>query len=268
MMQDSVSKELLEAGWGYERLFVPALFEVWTGHVVDAAAIRSGNTVLDVACGTGVLARAVAARVAPGGSVTGVDVAPGMLAVAARLEPTTDWKLGAAESLGLGDGAFDRVVSQFGVMFFDDLDLALSEMLRVLRPRGSVAIAAWRSVEHNPAYADLSSVLEEQVGTDAADALRAPFSLGDADSIADAMTRIGFSDVRCDAAIERACFPSARHMVEAELRGWLPLFDINLEEDVIGAVLAAADLALEHYVDASGQAVFPTSAHIISARKP
>ena len=75
------------AATAYEELFVPALFAAWAERVADAAHLREGERVLDVACGTGVLARAAAKRVAPGGSVTGLDSSDGMLAVAARRAP-------------------------------------------------------------------------------------------------------------------------------------------------------------------------------------
>ena len=79
--------ELVEAGRGYERLFVPALFSVWTRHLVDGAGVREGLHVLDVACGTGVLARTALQRVGATGRVVGVDPAPGMLAAADEIEP-------------------------------------------------------------------------------------------------------------------------------------------------------------------------------------
>lgn len=80
-MTAQISEDLVEAGRGYERLIVPALFEVWTKHLIDGAGVREGWCVLDVACGTGVLARHALARTGPNGRVVGVDPAAGMLAV-------------------------------------------------------------------------------------------------------------------------------------------------------------------------------------------
>lgn len=266
-MDHNVSKELVEAGRGYESLFVPALFETWTRHLVNGAGIEPGSHVLDVACGTGVLARAALARAGAEGRVVGADPAPGMLVVANEIEPGIDWVLCSAEALEVDDGAFDSVVSQFGVMFFEDRQQSANEMLRVMKPGGSLAIAAWRSVEHNPAYADIISVLEEQVGTAAADALRLPFSLGDAGEVTAVLEKAGFRDISVEARTETATFPSSRQMVEAELRGWLPLFDIFLSEDEIEEVLASSDRTLSKYAGPSGEAIFPTSAHIFTARK-
>jgi len=266
MTQDA-SEALVEAGRGYESLFVPSLFDVWTKHLVEGAGVREGSHVLDVACGTGVLARNAMARTGENGRVVGADPAPGMLAVAKEIEPAIDWILCSAEALHVDDESFDCVVSQFGMMFFEDRRKSADEMFRALKPGGSLAIAVWRSVEHNPAYADIISVLEEQVGTAAADALRLPFSLGDAEEVTAVLERSGFDAITAAAKTEPARFPNSRQMVEAELRGWLPLFDIFLSEDQIDQVLVESDRKLSKYAAPSGEAVFPTSAHIFTACK-
>jgi len=266
-MDQDVSEELVEAGRGYESLFVPALFEAWTKHLVDGARVREGSHVLDVACGTGVLARSALARAGSDGRVVGADPAPGMLAAAREIEPGIEWVLCSAESLSADDETFDCIVSQFGMMFFQDRQKSADEMFRTMKPGGSLAIAVWRSVKHNPAYADIISVLQEQVGTAAADALRLPYSLGDAGKVTAVLEGSGFTDVKIEAKIESARFPSSRQMVEAELRGWLPLFDIFLSEDEIDNVLIQSDKTLGKYAEPSGEAVFPTSAHVFTARK-
>jgi len=266
-MDQDVSEDLIEAGRGYESLFVPALFDVWTKHLVDGAKVQGGSHVLDVACGTGVLARRALARAGANGRVVGADPAPGMLSAAREIEPSIDWVLCSAEALDVEDEAFDSVISQFGMMFFQDRQKSADEMFRALKPGGSLAIAVWRSVEHNPAYADIISVLESQVGTAAADALRLPYSLGDAEEVTAVLDRSGFVDITVEARTESAQFPSSRQMVEAELRGWLPLFEIFLGEDKINEVLIESDKTLRKYAGPSGEAIFPTSAHVFTARK-
>lgn len=266
-MDQNVPQELIDAARGYESLFVPALFEQWTQHLIEGAGIREGSQVLDIACGTGVLARNALSRAGPAGHVAGVDPAPGMLAAAKEIEPGIDWVLCGAEALNFADETFDCVISQFGMMFFQDRQKSADEMIRVLKPGGTMAIAVWNSLEQNPAYADIVSVLQEQVGTDAADALRLPYSLGNAGEVTAVLDASGFNDINVETKTEPARFPSSRHMVEAELRGWLPLFDIFLSEDKINDVLVASDRTLARYSQPSGEAVFPTSAHVITARK-
>lgn len=105
-MDIDVSEDLIDAGRGYEALFVPALFDVWTKHLVEGAGVGQGSHVLDVACGTGVLARSALARVGANGRVVGADPAPGMLAAAKEVEPAIDWVLCGAEALDVGDETF------------------------------------------------------------------------------------------------------------------------------------------------------------------
>ena len=266
-MDHDVSKDLIDAGRGYEALFVPALFDVWTKHLVEGAGVGQGSHVLDVACGTGVLARNALARVGANGRVVGADPAPGMLAAAKELEPAIDWVLCSAEALDVDDETFDCVISQFGMMFFEDRKKSAKEMFRALKPGGSLAIAVWRSVEHNPAYADIISVLEKHVGTAAADALRLPYSLGNSDEVTETLKSGGFGEITVEAKTETAKFPSSRQMVEAELRGWLPLFDIFLSKDEINEVLIESDNTLGKYAGPAGEAVFPMSAHVFTAQK-
>jgi SAM-dependent methyltransferase len=266
-MNETVPSELLEAGRGYEELFVPALFAPWTKHLIKKAGVCEGSQVLDIACGTGVLARDALLCVGTSGRVVGVDPAPGMIGAAKELECNINWVLGSAEALTFGDEAFDCVMSQFGMMFFQDREAAVREMFRVLRPGGKLAIAVWNSVEENRAYGDIIAVLQEQVGTSAADALRLPYSLGNHGEVTSLLEISGFSNINVETKLETARFPSSRHMVEAELRGWLPLFDIHLEESKIKEVLAESDRTLSKYRVASGEAEFPTSAHVISAHK-
>ena len=268
-MSYPVPTELLEAGRGYERLFVPALFAPWTKHLLEAAGVHEGDHVLDIACGTGVLTRDALSCVGVAGSVVGVDAAPGMIAAAKELEADINWVLGKAEALALEDASFDCTMSQFGMMFFEDREAAVHEMFRVLKPGGKLAISVWNTIEENPTYGDIISVLREHVGVAAAaaDAVHLPFTLGNHGDVTTLLERAGFSDIIVETKVESARFPSSQSMVEAELRGWLPLFDIHLGEPKIKEVLEQSDRTLSKYVVRSGEAVFPTSGHVISARK-
>ena len=98
----------------YEEFFVPALFAEWPARVLQAAAVQNGDAVLDVACGTGILAREAVKRVGASGSVVGIDINEGMLAVARRKAADISWKAAPAENLPFDARSFDRVVSQFG----------------------------------------------------------------------------------------------------------------------------------------------------------
>lgn len=264
-MDDPLLQDRIAAARAYEALHVPALFGQWAPSVLDAADVTSGDRVLDVACGTGVLGRAALDRVGRAGSVTGIDPDPGMLAVAAELAPAASWRLAAAEDLPYPDAAFDAVVSQFGMMFFRDRSRAAREMLRVVPPGGRVAVAVWGALEHTDAYPEAVALFERLAGPEAATALRAPFALGDGDALAMLFEDAGASTVDLTTRHGTARFPSVRAMVEADLRGWLPVMGVVLDEASIQRVLGEAERALSGYVGTDGTVTFAMPAHIVTA---
>lgn len=266
-MTDPTLQAQVDAANAYEALFVPALFGQWARKVVDAAGITPGQRVLDVACGTGVLAREAAARAGSTGSVVGIDPGAGMTAVAKQLAPAIEWRQGVAESLPFPDESFDIVVSQFGLMFFADRGQALREMLRVLTDGGRLAVAVWDSLENVPAYAAEVELVERLAGRQAADGLRAPFVLGDREDLATLFSEAGVSSVQITTHQGVADFPDIRTMVEADLRGWLPVMGVTLSEDQIDRILREARTALGSYAGADGRAAFPLSAHVVTATR-
>lgn len=266
-MFDPVMQSEVDAARAYESLFVPALFGQWAAGVADAAQVRAGQRVLDVACGTGVLAREVSARTGPTGYVAGLDPGAGMLAVAKELAPAVDWRRGAAESMPFADGLFDAVVCQFGLMFFTDRDRAIREMLRVTAPGGRMVLVVWDALGNMPAYAAEVALLERLAGTAAADALRAPFVLGDRQELGALLAGAGAAPVVMSTQRGRARFPSIRVMVEADLRGWLPVMGVRLADEQVDRILQEADDALGAYVSADGQAIFEVSAHFATTMK-
>lgn len=251
----------------YEELFVPALFEQWTGPMLSAVGVAPGDAVLDVACGTGVLARAAHQRVGPTGSVVGLDRNDGMLAVAGRYgdgEALT-WRHGVAESLPFDDGSFDRVLCQFGLMFFDDGRRAVDEMARVLRPGGTVAVATWSAVDESPGYASLVELVRRIVGDVAADALLAPFTLG-----SDEALRTLIADAFPDVVVTRhegtARFESIETWVHTDTRGWT-LSDL-IDETTYERLLHHALTVLAPFAGAGGKVRFATPALIANASSP
>ena len=249
----------------YQEFFVPALFEEWAGRVADAARLQPGHHVLDVACGTGVLAREAARRVVPTGSVVGIDINDGMLAVARRTAPDIDWREGAAEELPLEASSFDAVVSQFGLMFFTDRRAALTQMARVLRPRGCMAVAVWASLEQTPGYAAMTALIRRLFGEAAANALRAPYALGDPEILAPLFADIGMTDVRVATVAGEARFPSLDAWVHTDVKGWTLA---DMIDDVQYALLQQeAKTALGEFVQPDGTVAFGAPAHVVTAVK-
>ena len=184
------------AAENYERYFVPAIGAPLASDLIDAASLRPGERVLDVACGTGVVTRLAAGHVEAAGNVSGVDINPGMLAVARENAPAAssiEWYEGSAEALPFADATFDVVLCQMGLQFFPDKPKALQEMRRVLAPGGRALINVPGPTPQ--LFAVLENALASHLGPDAAGFVRAVFSLHDPSDVHDLVRDAGLEDV-------------------------------------------------------------------------
>ncbi|MCC7449727.1 MAG: class I SAM-dependent methyltransferase [Anaerolineae bacterium] len=249
----------------YEAFFIPALFQEWAERVANAAHIQTGQRVLDVASGTGILARTVMDQVGATGAVVGLDINPEMLAVAARKAPAIEWRQGKAEALPFGDNDFDAVVSQFGLMFFEDRLAAIREMVRVLRMDGQMVIAVWASLENNAGYAAMVELLQRLFGENVASGIRAPFVLGDVHELNALFRDAGIAGLQIKTLPGIARFPSIEAWIYTDIKGWV-LADM-LDDDQFDLLLKEAHQSLSPFVTVEGKVVFGVSAHIISATK-
>lgn len=249
----------------YEEFFVPALFAEWPVRVADAGHVSPGQRVLDVACGTGVLARFAADRVGGEGHVVGLDPNEGMLAVARRVAPVVEWRQGEAESLPFEDGSFDAVVSQFGLMFFRDAPEALREMMRVLRPGGRLAVAVWGELDRTPGYRAMVDLLREEFGDEPAEALTAPYVLGDRARLRALLVTAGLDDAEIITVPGEARFESIEAWVHTDVYGWT--LAGMLDDDQYARLREAAAERLAGFTDASGRVRFDAPAHIVIAAR-
>jgi ubiquinone/menaquinone biosynthesis C-methylase UbiE len=177
----------------YERWLVGPLFRPWAEATLEEVGLSRGDRVLDVACGTGIVARLAGERLGKSGYVVGVDLSPDMLAVARSVAPGIDWRQGDAGALPLGDGErFDVVVCQQGLQFFPDKAAAAAEMRRALATGGRLAVATWRSDEEIPFFRELRRVAEQRLGTVADQR----YSFGDAAPLEQLLRDAGFGEVR------------------------------------------------------------------------
>jgi len=251
----------------YEEQFVPALFRPFSAAVASAARLRPGQHVLDVACGTGVLACTAAERVGRRGKVTGLDASAEMLAVARRKSVLVEWLEGRAESLPFGDESFDAVVSQFGMMFFDDCARALREMNRVLRSHGRLAVAVCDAVERSPGYGTLASLLEQLFGVSVATAFRAPFAIGDTALLGELCREAGLADPEIMREVATVRFPSIDALVSTERACVWTLGGI-LDDAQFERLLSAARSELRPFVQPDASVAFEMPALVITAAKP
>jgi len=180
----------------YERYFVPNIGAPVAAELVREAELRPGERVLDAACGTGVVAKLAAERVAPGGSVTGLDLNQAMLEVARETTPAgvaIDWHQAPAAQLPLPDESFDAVLCGMGLQFFPDGEAGLREFHRVLVAGGRLAANVPGPTP--PPFRIMAEVLGRHVDPDCAKFVHAVFSLDDPGKLRDLARRAGFEDV-------------------------------------------------------------------------
>ena len=180
----------------YEHFFVPAIGAPFAADLIRLAALRPGERVLDVACGTGVVARLASQQVGATGTVAGLDVNPGMLAVARSATPPglpVEWHEASAEAMPLPDASFDVVLCQMGLQFMPDKPAALREMRRVLA-RGGRLILNVPGPTPRP-FTIMGEALARHVGAEAAGFVDHVFSLHDTAEIQDLVSGAGFHDI-------------------------------------------------------------------------
>jgi len=255
----------------YERYLVPAIMASWADRLVALAAPLPGARVLDVGCGTGIVARRAAPRVGPGGRVVGLDLNEGMLAVAAAasstMRPPIEWRQGNATSLPFPDGDFDVVFCQQTLQFVPDRSAAVREMHRVLRPRGCAAFSVCRPIEFNPAYPPLAEALRRHAGPEAEAMMRSPFPSWTVEDVRGFAADAGFGEVRVQIDVGPARYPSAEEFLRQEAAS-SPL------AGPIGALSAETRAVLIEEIDGAlrfrrddGGVVFPIETYMVLASR-
>lgn len=255
----------------YERRMIPAVFRPWAERLVDAAGLRAGERVLDLACATGIVARVAAERVGPSGSVTGLDLLAGMLETARiaskDVDPQIEWVEGNALEMPLPDNSFDVVLCQQGLQFFPDKVTALKEVRRVLVSGGRSLVSVWGPIEHSPAVEALQRALERHA-PDVAGFLPVVFSLSDPEQLAELFREAGFARVSVQTVTADVSFTSVEDYLHTYL-GSTPLGGIvsslpDERRQGIGNEIAAS---VRGYSGTAGL-TFPQETNVVSGTAP
>lgn len=256
----------VEAAEMYESAFVPAFFAQWAPILCGAAGIAPGQRVLDVACGTGVVARTAADLVGPEGRVVGVDLNEAMLTVAHRVRPDVEWRRGDAADLPFDDGTFDAAVCQMALMFFPDRAAALREMSRVVRAGGTVAVAVPARLEAQAAFEPFVAMAARHAGPEAVSLLSAYFVCGDLDDLAGLVESAGLRVVRAEVHTGTYRAPSVDAFVTTEVES-TPLAE-RIGDDVYQRIRAGAHEVLAPFTAADGSVAAPFETNVVAAHRP
>ena len=252
----------------YERTAARYLLGPWAQGLVDLAGVGKGERVLDLACGTGAVARVAAERAGASGRVTGLDLNAGMIAVARSLPAPPGapvaWIEASAEATGLPDGEFDAVLCQQGLQFFPDKPAALREARRVLAPGGRIAMSVWRTTGvYNAA---VGRALERHIGADAGARFCASRKVpGDAELLALA-SGAGLREAELHVKERTVRLPAVERFVISHLAGTPVAAQLRALGEARRAALGS-DVAreLEPY-RAGGEVAFPEAITVITAR--
>ena len=251
-----------EAARIYEEFYLPALFEEWSPLVVEAAQIQKGDRVIDVACGTGALAIAVSEYLGPEGSTVGIDINDGMLSIARSKSSTVEWIKAPAEALPFNDDQFNCVVSQFGLMYFENKEGAIREMVRVLQQDGLLAVVVWDTLGNNPGLAAEEHLWQQVFGGEVDET---PYRLGDKGALEKLFKSSGVNDIQITTHKGTAHYDSIENWIHTGAKGWTE--DDALSDDQLKLLLKTAEQELARFRTVRGTVIFPTSAHIITAKK-
>jgi SAM-dependent methyltransferase len=255
----------------YAKYLEPVIFRPWAEVLIDLVGLSAGQTVLDVAAGTGVVSRAAAARVGPGGRVIASDVSADMLTHVASgfLRDTVALELlqCSATDLQLGDASVDVAFCQQGLQFFSDRPAAAREMLRVLRPGGTLGVAVWTSSPRVHPFIDYGDALRVNgVPEPFPGAYNSSFLSMTADEVEDVLVAGGFEDTEVRIEQLELEWPSVRQAVRGVFGTPYGPLVASLENDLRASVLAELQRRM---TGADGAPIRLTMTSVLArARKP
>jgi ubiquinone/menaquinone biosynthesis C-methylase UbiE len=251
----------------FEQALVGPLFRPWAGPLLDEVGLAPGDRLLDIACGTGIVARVARERLGDTGQIVGIDSSAGMLGVARRVAPAIDWREGDAGALPLRDDErFDAVVCQQGLQFFPDRAAAAREMRRALGPGGRLAVSTWRPDDEIPFGRALRTVAERHVGP----INDRRHSFGDSRALEQLFRDAGFSNVRSKTVSLPIRFEDGSVFARLNAVALVGMSDgskgmSDADRDaLVGAITRESDEIVRRYSDGNGL-VFELSTNVLTA---
>jgi len=254
----------------YEEYLVPGFFKPWADKLVQLSSPSPGSDILDVACGTGIVARTAASELGSDSRVTGLDINLQMLNKASEMAEKEgleiEWQQGDAGDLPFEDNRFDHLFCQQAVQFFPEPQQVLGEMNRVMKADGTLALNILRPIHHNPAYSILADELEKHAGETAGTMMRSPFPDWDQKTIRNMVAEAGFGDIRIQLEIISMRYPSPEEFLRREAASSPLAGEIEaMEPERVMKLVDDLNRSLEAYTDDRG-VVFPMETYMIAAK--
>lgn len=249
----------------YQAHSVPAMFGPLAEKTVDLLRLEHDAHVLDVACGTGALTRAIIKTLKGQGRVVGTDLNQTMINVASEMAPNSshcvEWLAADVTDLPLTDGAFDLACIQQGLQFFPNKPAALKEIHRVLKPDGRLCLTCWKEV--SPFNSSLATALEHHINPQAAEKARAPFSYRDGNTIRKLLEENRFAITRHETIVLQRKFENLGEQILA----------LPIEKDLRDGGKEKTHLVIETTAkllapyDRDGVFIVPQEAHFFDAHR-
>ena len=200
----------------YEEQKVPAMFGPLAEATLGRLPLTEHDSIVDVACGTGIVARTARARLGPRPRIAGVDLNEGMIGVA-RAAPeggsSCEWHVCDVGAMPFEDSVFSQVICQQGLQFFPDENAALMEMKRVLMPGGKIALTIWSGP--SVLFTALAEALARYVDNSVAARSLAPFNYGGRASLEERLLALGYSGLtKEEFAVDRTIKDPANSLVK------------------------------------------------------
>ncbi len=255
----------IEAAERYETAFVPGFFVQWAPILCEVAGVSEGHRVLDVACGTGIVARTAADLVGPAGTIIGVDLNEAMLIVANRVRPDIEWRHADAVALPFPDDSFDAVLCQMALMFFEDRGRAVNEMTRVVAKDGTVAVVVPSALERQAMFRPFVELAARIVGPEAISLLTSYFVCGDLGELTRLVESAGLRVTAKRSVVGTYAAPSVDAAVTTEVES-TPLAE-RISSATYRQLREEAVEVLAPFTESDGGLVAPFECLVVAARR-